>query len=76
MKIIREVLFSPGNITEKEKCYDRLEPLRKLDISPVFQSETEWEAERRRLQCGICGMRRVAELLNRLENDVQNLLLL
>jgi hypothetical protein len=43
--IIREVLFSPGNIAEKEKCYDWLEPLRKLDINPVFQSEAEWEAE-------------------------------
>ena len=43
MKILREVLFSPGNIAEKEKCYDQLQPLRKLDINPVFQSEMEWE---------------------------------
>ena len=44
MKMLREVLFSPGNIAAKERCYDRLEPLRKLDINPVFQSEREWEA--------------------------------
>ena len=43
MKVIREILFSPGNITEKERCYDRLEPLRKLGINPVFQAEREWE---------------------------------
>ena len=36
MSILREVLFSPGNITERDRCYDRLEPLRKLDINPVF----------------------------------------
>ena len=44
MKILREVLFSPANIAAKEGCYDRLEPLRKLDINPVFQSEAEWES--------------------------------
>ncbi len=43
MKILREILFSPGNIAEKEKCYDRLEPLRKLDINPVMQAEQPWE---------------------------------
>ena len=45
MNILREILFSPGNITERESCYDRLEPLRKLDGNPVFQSEAAWEAE-------------------------------
>ncbi|MBT7862211.1 MAG: hypothetical protein HN712_17975, partial [Gemmatimonadetes bacterium] len=43
MSILREVLFSPGNITERDRCYDRLEPLRKLDINPVFQAEMAWE---------------------------------
>ena len=43
MSILREVLFSPGNITERDRCYDRLEPLRKLNINPIFQAEMPWE---------------------------------
>ena len=45
MNVLREILFSPGNIAEKSGCYDRLEPLRKLDINPVMQAETDWEVE-------------------------------
>jgi len=40
---IREVLFSPGNVADRRDCYDRLEPLRKLDINPVFRAEMPWE---------------------------------
>lgn len=44
MTILREVLFSPGNIAEKQNCYDRLEPLEKLEFNPVFEGEMAWEA--------------------------------
>jgi len=30
MGVLREILFSPGVIAEREMCYDRLESLRKL----------------------------------------------
>lgn len=44
MDVVREVLFSPATIAEREKCYDRLEPLRKLDRNPVFRAERPWES--------------------------------
>jgi hypothetical protein len=42
MSVVREVLFSPGLIAEREKCYERLELLRKLDINPVFRAGKPW----------------------------------
>jgi hypothetical protein len=44
MNVLRKVLFTPGIIAEREKCYDRLNPLRKLDINPIFTAEKSWEA--------------------------------
>ncbi len=39
----REVLFSPGNITERKSCYDRIEPLRKPAGNPVMTAQMPWE---------------------------------
>ena len=39
----RELLFTPGNLAEREKCYDRINPLRKLDINPIFTATKPWE---------------------------------
>ena len=44
MSALREILFSPGVIAERERCYDRLESLRKLDSNPVFRAERPWES--------------------------------
>jgi hypothetical protein len=41
--VLREVLFSPGNITEKQNCYDRLEPLKKPGSNPVMTAQRPWE---------------------------------
>ena len=30
-------------MAEREKCYDRINPLRKLEINPLFESSTPWE---------------------------------
>lgn len=40
----REVLFSPGNITERRNGYDRYELLRKSERNPVLTAERPWEA--------------------------------
>ena len=42
---LREVLFSPGNITEKKNCYDRFELLKKPAQNPVMKAEMPWEGE-------------------------------
>lgn len=39
----REVLFSPGNITERKNCYDRYEPLKKPAQNPVMTAQMPWE---------------------------------
>ena len=41
--VLREMLFSPGNITEKKNCYDRFEPLKKPVQNPVLKAEMPWE---------------------------------
>lgn len=41
--VLREILFSPGNITEKKNCYDRFEPLKKPAQNPVLKAEMPWE---------------------------------
>ncbi|MBI4623032.1 MAG: hypothetical protein HY736_07405 [Verrucomicrobia bacterium] len=41
--LLREVLFSPGNITERKNCYDRYEPLRKPAQNPVMIAQMPWE---------------------------------
>ncbi|MEO7600217.1 MAG: hypothetical protein ABIV50_14880 [Opitutus sp.] len=41
--MLREILFSPGNITEKKNCYDRFEPLKKPTQNPVLRAERPWE---------------------------------
>ncbi|MCF7688020.1 MAG: twin-arginine translocation signal domain-containing protein [Cephaloticoccus sp.] len=41
--ILREVLFSPGNITEKNHCYDRFELLKKPAQNPVMTAQMPWE---------------------------------
>lgn len=46
--ILREILFSPGFITEKKNCYDRYEPLRKPAQNPVLRAEMPWE------KAGVC----------------------
>ncbi len=40
---LREVLFSPGNITERKNAYDRFEPLQKPAQNPVMVAEMPWE---------------------------------
>ncbi|MSU24421.1 MAG: hypothetical protein EXS32_11430 [Opitutus sp.] len=46
--VLREVLFSPGNITERKNCYDRFEPLKKSAQNPVMTAQMPWE------QGGLC----------------------
>ena len=41
--VLREVLFSPGNITERKNTYDRFEPLRKPAQNPVMVAQMPWE---------------------------------
>ena len=41
--MLREVLFSPGNITERKNCYDRYEPLKKPAPNPVMTAQMPWE---------------------------------
>jgi hypothetical protein len=41
--ILREILFSPGNITEKKNAYDRFEPLKKPTQNPVMTAQMPWE---------------------------------
>jgi len=41
--VLREVLFSPGNITERKNCADRFEPLRKAVQNPVMTAQMPWE---------------------------------
>lgn len=41
--VLREVLFSPANITEKKNAYDRFEPLKKPAQNPVMVAEKPWE---------------------------------
>jgi len=41
--VLREVLFSPGNITERTNCYDRLEVLKKPAGNPVLTAQMPWE---------------------------------
>ena len=41
--VLREVLFSPGNITERKNGYDRYEPLKKSAQNPVMTGEMSWE---------------------------------
>ncbi len=45
---LREILFSPGNITERKNCYDRLEPLKKPAQNPLLTAQMPWE------KSGIC----------------------
>ncbi|MBS0662994.1 MAG: hypothetical protein JSR48_06995 [Verrucomicrobia bacterium] len=40
---LREVLFSPGNLTERLRCFDRFELLRKPAGNPVMRAERPWE---------------------------------
>jgi hypothetical protein len=40
---LREILFSPGNITERKNGYDRFEPLKKPAQNPVMTAEMPWE---------------------------------
>jgi len=42
-KLLREVLFSPGNIAGRENCYDRFELLRKSELNPIMTGEAPWE---------------------------------
>ena len=39
----RDVLFSPGNLTERRNAYDRFELLKKSDRNPVMTAEMRWE---------------------------------
>jgi hypothetical protein len=41
--VLREVLFSPGNITEQKNCYDRFELLKKPAGNPVMTASMPWE---------------------------------
>lgn len=41
--VLREVLFSPGNITERKSCYDRHELLKKAARNPILTAERPWE---------------------------------
>lgn len=41
---LREVLFSPGNITERRNGYDRYELLKKSALNPVMAAEMPWES--------------------------------
>ena len=41
--LLREVLFSPGNIAGRENCYDRFEPLRKSELNPIMTAQQPWE---------------------------------
>ena len=41
--VLREVLFSPANITERKNCYDRYEPLKKPAQNPVMTAQMPWE---------------------------------
>ena len=43
--VLKELLFSPQNITEYHKSYDYVEPLRK-DAKPVLTVETPWEVQK------------------------------
>ncbi|MAE67079.1 MAG: hypothetical protein CMJ18_22695 [Phycisphaeraceae bacterium] len=45
VQLLKEVLFSPRNITEHHKCYDYVEPMLK-DETPVLTVETDWEREK------------------------------
>jgi len=40
--VLREVLFSLGNLTEQKSCYDRYEPLRKSERNPVLTATEPW----------------------------------
>jgi hypothetical protein len=42
--LLREVLFTPGNITERRNSYDRFELLKRSGRNPVFTSQKPWEA--------------------------------
>ena len=44
-RVLKEVLFSPQNITEYHKSYDYVEALRK-DATPVLSVETPWEVQK------------------------------
>lgn len=41
--VLHEVLFSPGNITERKNSYDRYELLKKPAQNPVMVAEMPWE---------------------------------
>ena len=41
--VLRAILFSPGNITERKSCYDRFEVLRKSAQNPVMTAQMPWE---------------------------------
>jgi len=42
--LLREVLFTPGNITERRNSYDRFEVLKRSGRNPVFTAQKPWEA--------------------------------
>src|SRR5689334_20951447 len=39
----REILFTPGNVAERSKCYDRYQILQKAPQNPAFTAEKPWE---------------------------------
>ncbi|NBR08836.1 MAG: hypothetical protein EBT98_04205 [Opitutaceae bacterium] len=41
--LLREILFSPSNITERKNCYDRFEPLHKPPQNPLMTAQMPWE---------------------------------
>ena len=41
--LLREILFSPSNITERKNCYDRFEPLQKPTQNPLMIAQMPWE---------------------------------
>ncbi len=41
--VLREILFSPGNMAQRTNCYDRFELLRKSEQNPVFTAQMPWE---------------------------------
>ena len=46
--LLREILFSPSNITERKNCYDRFEPLQKPTQNPLMIAQMPWE------KSGVC----------------------
>ncbi|MEO6873298.1 MAG: hypothetical protein ABI222_00610 [Opitutaceae bacterium] len=40
---LREILFTPGNTSERLRSYDRFEPMQKSALNPVFTATMPWE---------------------------------